>query len=51
MKIKNKNSSHINRPRPWHGHKYFKYKDCPSMMVLTCIKQHLYNIWCSVYKD
>ena len=28
-----------------------KYKTCQSMMMLTCIKQHLSNIWTSVYKS
>ena len=31
----------INRPRSRHGHKYGKYKECLSMMMFICIKQHL----------
>ena len=45
MKMKNTSYRYnINRPRPRHGHKYNKYKKCLSMKMLTCIKQHLYNI-------
>ena len=47
MKMKMKNRSHtydINRPWPRHVHKYIKYKECLSMMMLTCIKQQLSNI-------
>ena len=38
----NKNTSHrydINRPRPRHGR-----------MMIICIKQHLSNIWSSIYE-
>ena len=48
-----KNWSHrynINRPRPSHGHKYTKYKMCLSIMIATCIKQHLSNIWSSIHE-
>ena len=41
-----KNRSHtydINGPRPRNGHKYTKYKTCPSMMVIF-IKRYLSNI-------
>ena len=51
--MKTNNISHrydINRPRLGHGHKYSKYKKCLSMMMLICIKQHLSNIWGSVYE-
>ena len=46
MQIKKNNRTHrdyINRPSPTHGHKYTKYKKCPSMMVLMCVRQHLSN--------
>ena len=49
--LKMKNRSHrtdIDRPRPRHGHKYSKYKMCLSIMMVTCIKQHLSNIWSSI---
>ena len=36
--------------RSRHGHKYSKYQKCLSMMMLTCIKQHLSNIWSSIYE-
>ena len=52
-KMKIKNISHrydINRHRPRYGHKYSKYKKCLSMMLLICIKEHLSNIWSSVYE-
>ena len=40
----------INRPRcSRHGQKYSKYMKRFSMMMLTCIKQNLSNIWSSVY--
>ena len=51
MKMKMKNRSHrydIDRPWPRHGHKYTKYKECLSMMMFTCIKQQLSNIWSSI---
>ena len=54
MKMKMKYSSqiyNINRPRLRHVHKHSKYKKCLSMMMLICIKQHLSNIWSSVYKN
>ena len=38
----------INWPRCRHGHKYSKYKQRLSMMMLICIKQHLSNIWNSI---
>ena len=53
MKMKMKKVSHrhdINRPRLRHGHKYRKHKKCLSMMMLICIKQHLSNIWSSIYE-
>ena len=46
-KMKFKNRSHrydINKPRSRHGHKSSKYKECLSMMMLLCIKNHLSNI-------
>ena len=51
MKMRIKPTPHsynINRARPSHGHKYSKYKKCLSMMML--IKQHLSNIWSSIYE-
>ena len=51
MKTKMKNRSHrydMNRPWPKHGHKYTKYKDCPNIMMPTCIKQQLRNMWSSI---
>ena len=38
----------INRPRPWLGHKYTKYKMYLSVMMVMSIKQHLKNIWNSI---
>ena len=38
----------INRPRPRHGHRYTKYKMHLSMMMVTCIKQHVNKIWSSI---
>ena len=52
MKTKMKTDSPkygINRPRCRHGHKYSKYMKHLSTMTLICIKQHLSNIWSSVY--
>ena len=57
MKTKMKIDSHkysINRPSCRHGHKYSKYMKSVyhiSMMMLICIKQHLSNIWSSVYEN
>ena len=48
-----KNGSHrydINRPRPRHEHKYSKYKKCLTIMMVTCIKQHLSNIGSSIHE-
>ena len=53
MKTKVKRDSRkysINRPRSRHGHKYSKYRKRLSMIMLICIKQHLSNIWSSVYE-
>ena len=54
VRLKVKNRSHrydINRPRPRHEHKYTKYKMClTSIMMVICIKQHLSNIWSSIYE-
>ena len=47
MKIKMKNRSHrsnINRPKSRYGYKYSENKKCLSMMMFTCIKQHLSKI-------
>ena len=40
----------INRPRPKHGHKCAKYKMYRGIMMVICIKQHLSNIWSSIYE-
>ena len=45
MKIQNRSQRYdINRPWSRHGHRYSKYKKCLTMMMLTCIKQHLSHI-------
>ena len=31
--------------------KYTKYKMCLSIMMVICIKQHLSNIWSSIYEN
>ena len=49
MKIDSRKYS-INRPRSRHGHKYSKYRRRLNMIMLICIKQHLSNIWSSVYE-
>ena len=39
-----KNGSHrydINRHKSRHAYKYSENKKCVSMMILTCIRQHL----------
>ena len=44
IKLKMKKRSHkydINGPRPWHGHKYTKYKIYLSLIMVICTKQHL----------
>ena len=49
MKITHRSHRYnLNRPLPRHGHKYTKYTKCLSMMMLTCIKQQLSNIWSSI---
>ena len=60
MEKKKKNGSHrydINRSKSTHGHKniksenikYRKYKK-GLIIMLTCTKQHLSNIWSSIYE-
>ena len=52
MKMKMKDRWHrcdINSLRPRRGLKY-KYKKCLSMLMLIWIKQHLSNIWSSIYE-
>ena len=52
MKMNMKNRLHrydINRPLSRNGHKYSKYK-CLSMIMLVGIRQHLRNIWSSIYE-
>ena len=47
MRLEMRNRSHryiINVSRPRHGHKYTKYKMCPSVMMVICIKQHISNM-------
>ena len=47
IKMEMKNRLHrndINRPRSRNKHKYSKYKNCLSMMMLTCTRQQLSNI-------
>ena len=39
-----------NRPRSRHGYKYTKSKMCLSIMMVICVKQHLSNIWSSIYE-
>ena len=53
MKLKIKSRSHrhgINKPRPRHGYKYRKYKMFLSILIVMCIKQHLRNVWSSIYE-
>ena len=54
MKVRMKNRSNrydIDTPRSRYGHKYNTYKKCLTiMMMLICIKQHLSNIWSSIYE-
>ena len=53
IKTKQKNSSYRydkNRPRFRDGHKCIKSKEFLSMITLICIKQHLSNIWSSIYE-
>ena len=48
MNIKMKKRSHrydINWLRSKHGQKYIKWEKCLSMMMLTCIRQYLSNIY------
>ena len=41
----------INTLRPGHGHKYTKYKMSLIMMMVTCIKQRIRNIWTSFHEN
>ena len=40
----------INRPSSRHGYKCNKYKECLSMMIHICTRQHLSNTWSSIHK-
>ena len=52
LKFKNRSQRYnINRPSPRHRHKYTKYKMCLSIIMVTCIKQHLSTIWSSICKN
>ena len=49
----NENRSHwydINRLRPRHGNKCYKYKMYLKMKMITFIKQHLSSIWSSTFE-
>ena len=49
MKMKNRSDRYdINRPSSRRGHKYSKYKKCPTKMMIICINQHLSDIWSSI---
>ena len=51
MKIKNKSHRYnINIPRFRYGHKFSKYRNYLIMTMLICVKQHLSNIWSSIYE-
>ena len=53
MKMKMKNRSYrcdLNRPNPRHKKKNIVNIKCLSMATLTCIKQHLSNIWGSIHE-
>ena len=53
MRLKMKNRWHrydINRHRLRHGCKYTKYEMCLTIMMVICTKQHLSNIWRSIYE-
>ena len=49
QKNKKKHRYDITRPRPRHGYKYTICKMNLSLMMTICIKQHLSNIWSSIY--
>ena len=40
----------INRPRWGHGHRYSRYRKSLAMIMLTCIKKHLSNIWSWIHE-
>ena len=49
MKMKNRSHGYdINKPRARHEYKYTKHKKCRGIMLI-CIKEHINNIWSSVY--
>ena len=47
-----KRSHRYDKNKPWfrNEHKYSKYKNCLTIMMLICIKQHLNNIWSSIHE-
>ena len=53
MKINMKKRSerhNVNRPRSRHRDKYSTYEKCFTMVMLTCIRQHLVNIWSLIHE-
>ena len=53
MRLKMKNRSYrsdISRAKPRHRHRYTRYNMYLSIMMVTCIKQHLSNIWGSIHE-
>ena len=51
LEMKSKSQRYnLNSPRPRHGHIYTNCKMCFSIMMVICIKQHLSNIWSSIYE-
>ena len=55
MKIKNRSNRYhtdlcLDKNTVHKYSKYSKYKECISMMMLICIKQHLSNIWSSIHE-
>ena len=51
LKIKNRlQRYYINWPKPYHVHKYTKYRMCLTAIMIICIKQYLSQIW-SLFRE
>ena len=51
IKMKIKNRSYRYNIRSWHGHRYSTCKKYLTMIMVTCIKQCLTNIWSSIHEN
>ena len=52
MTVKNRiRRYYVNRPRPRHGRKHTKYKNCLVIIMVICVKQHRSSIRSSIHNE